>query len=241
MFQQAGLPGTALPTPLKRDLALGAIFGLIVSVGLVFWSTTSTSASRAPRTSNTTATSRCSERSRSVGRGRRVRLPMTIVSASRGSSDGGRAPLRDSVAEGEIRAGDRSDQAPFEEAYRVVRSNLLVSMADFKRPRVIVTSANAGEGKTVTCANLAVSFARAGQRVVLVDLDLRHPDAHRLSGAHNRFGVCDLLLGRRSSKTASSTCSCRASTPSRPRGSTSSAPAPRCAIPPSCWAPTGRR
>jgi len=87
--------------------------------------------------------------------------------------------------------------APFEEAYRVVRSNLLVSLADLKRPRVIVTSANAGEGKTVTCANLAVSFARAGQRVVLVDLDLRHPDAHRMVGAHNRFGVCDLLLGRR--------------------------------------------
>jgi len=78
-----------------------------------------------------------------------------------------------------------------------VRSNLQVSLADFKRPRVIITSPNAGEGKTVTCANLAVSFARAGQRVVLVDLDLRHPDAHRLVGAHNRFGVCDLLLGRR--------------------------------------------
>ncbi|MDQ1392641.1 MAG: protein tyrosine kinase modulator [Acidimicrobiaceae bacterium] len=36
VFQQAGLPGTALPTPLKRDLALGALFGLIVSVGVVF-------------------------------------------------------------------------------------------------------------------------------------------------------------------------------------------------------------
>ncbi len=95
-------------------------------------------------------------------------------------------------------ASDRGEQAPFEEAYRVVRSNLLVGLADFKRPRVIITSANPGEGKTVTCANLAVSFARAGQRVVLVDLDLRHPDAHRLVGAHNRFGVSDLLLGRRS-------------------------------------------
>lgn len=93
---------------------------------------------------------------------------------------------------------EHRDQAPFEEAYRVVRSNLLVSLADLKRPRVIVTSAHPGEGKTVTCANLAISFARAGQRVVLLDLDLRHPDAHRLVGAHNRFGVADLLLGRRS-------------------------------------------
>jgi capsular exopolysaccharide synthesis family protein len=93
---------------------------------------------------------------------------------------------------------DWDELAPFEEAYRVVRANLMVSMADYKRPRVIITSAHAGEGKTVTCTNLALSFARAGQRVVLVDLDLRHPDAHRLVGAHNRFGVSDLLLGKRS-------------------------------------------
>lgn len=93
---------------------------------------------------------------------------------------------------------DWDELAPFEEAYRVVRSNLMVSMADYKRPRVIITSAHAGEGKTVTCTNLALSFARAGQRVVLVDLDLRHPDAHRLVGAHNRVGVSDLLLGKRS-------------------------------------------
>jgi capsular exopolysaccharide synthesis family protein len=65
-----------------------------------------------------------------------------------------------------------------------------------ERPRVIVTSAEAGEGKTITCANLALSFARAGQRVVVVDLDLRHPNTHRVLGTHNEFGVTDVLLGR---------------------------------------------
>jgi receptor protein-tyrosine kinase len=64
------------------------------------------------------------------------------------------------------------------------------------QPRVIVTSADANEGKTITCTNLALSFARAGRRVVLVDLDLRQPNAHRLVGAHNEFGVTDVLLGR---------------------------------------------
>jgi len=91
-----------------------------------------------------------------------------------------------------------SDLASFEEAYRVLRSNLTVSLADFARPRVVVTSANAEEGKSVTCTNMALAFARAGQRVVLLDLDLRTPNAHRLVGAHNDFGVTDLLLGRRS-------------------------------------------
>jgi non-specific protein-tyrosine kinase len=74
----------------------------------------------------------------------------------------------------------------------------MVTLADMEQPRVIVTSADANEGKTITCTNLALSFARAGQRVVLVDLDLRHPTAHRLVGAHNEFGVTDVLLARRS-------------------------------------------
>ncbi|MDP9074480.1 MAG: CpsD/CapB family tyrosine-protein kinase, partial [Actinomycetota bacterium] len=91
-----------------------------------------------------------------------------------------------------------TDLASFEESYRVLRSNLSVSLSEVDRPSVMVTSANAGEGKSVTCINLALSFARAGQRVVIVDLDLRTPNAHRLVGAHNNFGVTDLLLGRRS-------------------------------------------
>lgn len=94
-------------------------------------------------------------------------------------------------------ADAKSDLAAFEESYRVVQSNLMVALADIEQPRVMVTSANANEGKTITCANLALCFARAGRRVILVDLDLRHPNAHRLVGAHNEFGVSDLLLGRR--------------------------------------------
>jgi capsular exopolysaccharide synthesis family protein len=85
----------------------------------------------------------------------------------------------------------------FEESLRIIRSNLSVALLDLERPTVIFTSANPGEGKTVTCANLAMSFAAAGKRVVLVDLDLRHPNSHKLIGAHNEFGVSDVLLGRR--------------------------------------------
>jgi capsular exopolysaccharide synthesis family protein len=59
-----------------------------------------------------------------------------------------------------------------------------------------VTSANANEGKTLTCANLAFAFAAAGRRVVLVDLDFRHPNAHNVVRAHNEFGASEVLLGR---------------------------------------------
>jgi len=72
-----------------------------------------------------------------------------------------------------------------------------VALSDIERPLVIVTSSKADEGKTVICTKLAASFAQAGQRVVLVDLDLRHSTAHRLLRTHNEFGVSDVLLGRR--------------------------------------------
>ncbi len=84
-----------------------------------------------------------------------------------------------------------------DEAFRVLRSNLAVALSDLERPIVIITSASPGEGKTTTCVNLAQAMALAGQRTVLVDVDLRHPDAHRQLGARNEYGVSDVLLERR--------------------------------------------
>ncbi|MBA2326598.1 MAG: CpsD/CapB family tyrosine-protein kinase [Actinobacteria bacterium] len=80
----------------------------------------------------------------------------------------------------------------------MLRSNLLVAISELANPSVIVTSAYAREGKTSMCVNLAESLAAAGPRVVLVDLDLRNPDSHRLLDAHNEVGVTDVLLEHRS-------------------------------------------
>jgi len=83
------------------------------------------------------------------------------------------------------------------EAYRVLRSNLLTALADVPNPAVMVTSAQPGEGKTSASVNLGRALARGRQRVVMLDLDLRHPDLHRWLGGHNEFGVTDVLLDRR--------------------------------------------
>jgi len=85
----------------------------------------------------------------------------------------------------------------FDEAFRVIRTSLTVAMQQLERPTVAITSARAGEGKTLTAANLARSMASSGRHVVLVDLDLRHPDAHRHVGGHNEFGAADVLLDSR--------------------------------------------
>jgi capsular exopolysaccharide synthesis family protein len=86
-------------------------------------------------------------------------------------------------------------KAASDEAFRVLRSNLLVAISDLANPVVLITSANAGEGKTTCCAGLAASLASIGQRIVVVDLDLRSPGLHRHFGAHNEVGVTSFLLG----------------------------------------------
>ncbi len=78
----------------------------------------------------------------------------------------------------------------------MLRSNLLVACSDIESPAVIVTSAVAGEGKTTVCANIAVSLAEAGLRVVAVDADLRHPNLHHHLEVHNEIGLSDVLLER---------------------------------------------
>ena len=61
------------------------------------------------------------------------------------------------------------------EAYRTVRINIEFAGPAHPVSRLVITSATQHEGKTATAANLAVAFARSGQRVVLVDADLRRP------------------------------------------------------------------
>ena len=94
------------------------------------------------------------------------------------------------------RRGNTAPRSGSDEAYRILRSNLLVALQDLEGSTVLVTSAQAGEGKTVTSVNLARTLAMAGTRVVLVDFDLRHPDVHRWIGVPNELGVVDVLLGR---------------------------------------------
>jgi len=83
------------------------------------------------------------------------------------------------------------------EAYRTLRANLAVSGPEGGPPRsVLVTSAQANEGKTMTAVNLAVTAARAGARVVLVDGDLRKPRVATAFGIPGgRHGFVRMLKG----------------------------------------------
>lgn len=72
-----------------------------------------------------------------------------------------------------------SETNPFSaiaEQYRKIRTNIEFSSSDKKIKSLVITSASSSEGKTTTAANLAVVFAQAGNKVLLVDADLRRPN-----------------------------------------------------------------
>jgi succinoglycan biosynthesis transport protein ExoP len=80
------------------------------------------------------------------------------------------------------------------EAYRVLRTNLLFSRKDDRLNSIVVVSAGAGEGKSTTVLNLATVFAQSGQRVLLVDSDLRRPTLHKALKISNNLGLTNYLL-----------------------------------------------
>lgn len=90
----------------------------------------------------------------------------------------------------------RSPVAQREEAFRVLANNVALAMAGLDNSSIAVTSATEAEGKTVVAVNVARAMAQAGRRVVLCDLDLRHPEAHRLLGVEGEEGASDVLCDR---------------------------------------------
>ncbi len=86
-------------------------------------------------------------------------------------------------------------KSPITESYRTLRSNVVFTGVGVKVPAVLVTSAGAGEGKSATVANLAITMAQTGKRVILVDTDLRRPVLHRLFGLDGGPGLTDVILG----------------------------------------------
>jgi non-specific protein-tyrosine kinase len=85
-------------------------------------------------------------------------------------------------------------RSPQAEAYRGIRTNLQFSSIDQPVQTLLITSANPEEGKSVTAVNLAIAFAQAGQRVILVDADLRRPFQHKILSLSNKVGLTTVLL-----------------------------------------------
>jgi polysaccharide biosynthesis transport protein len=155
------------PRPM-RDGLLGLGFGILIGLGLAF------------------AAESLDRRLRTVEEvEEQLRLPLlaSIPRPSR-SSRGGIAMLDD-------------PGSTYAEALRRLATNIVFSNPDRSARTLMFTSALQQEGKSTTIANLGVALAAAGNRVVLVDLDLRRPSLASLFGLHRLSGLTDVVVGRR--------------------------------------------
>ncbi len=84
-------------------------------------------------------------------------------------------------------------RSPISEQYRTIRTNIQFSTVDSEIRTLMITSSGPGEGKSTTTANLATVFAQQGNRVLLVDADMRKPTVHYTFSITNTFGLTSVL------------------------------------------------
>ncbi len=84
-------------------------------------------------------------------------------------------------------------RSPLVEAYRHLRTQILLSRAGQHPRTLLVTSSLPGEGKTTTSINTALTLAQTGARVAVIDADLRRPRLHHPFGVSNAYGLSTIL------------------------------------------------
>jgi len=89
----------------------------------------------------------------------------------------------------------KDPKSPLAEAVRSLRTSLLFATTEGAPKIMHLTSAVPGEGKSTAAASIAITFAQAGSKVLLIDADLRSPSLHRVFGLANTRGLTNYLAG----------------------------------------------
>jgi capsular exopolysaccharide synthesis family protein len=164
--QVAAPPSTSSNPPLSRNLALGAVLGLLAGFGLALLAETrdNTIKSTADVASVTD-------------------LPVLASIPPFVGLDNAAGIATYADPEGR-----------FAEGYHKVRSSLEFASLDTAVRTILITSASAAEGKSTTSSNLALAFASVGKRTVLVDVDFRRARQHTIYGVAQSPGLSDVVL-----------------------------------------------
>jgi non-specific protein-tyrosine kinase len=167
--EQAVLPFSPIRPRTVQNTLLGALVGLMLSIGVVF------------------LIEYLDDRIRSPDQIDKVlKLPVVglIAKMNNGYHGTGKHPL----------LAVREPRSPVVEAFRSLRTNIQFAGVDQPIRTLLVTSAGPSEGKSTVASNLAVVMAQAGLKVVMVDADLRRPTLHKQFNQVNRSGLTDMIL-----------------------------------------------
>lgn len=179
----AEIPQTSVKPRILLNLAVGLVLGLALGIGLGFFQEYLDKTLKTPDDVE-----------------RLLRLPslgvlprFTLGDGKAAGNDGAESlvPLNGHHA---LAPGiQTSPQAA--EAFRSLRTSVLLSASPVPR-LILLTSALPSEGKTTTAVNLAATLAALGNKVVVVDCDMRRPACHRATGVENNPGFVQCLTGR---------------------------------------------
>ncbi len=170
IVDEAEVPRYPIRPNSRRDLMLGFLGGLMVAVGLAFFMDYIDN---------------------------RLKNPDEVKHYLRVGFLG----LVPAVRESDLKAGEQplllTSKVPlnYAEAIRRVRTAVQFSSAEEGCRTVLVTSTQPTEGKTMVAANLAIALSQAGQRVLLIDADMRKPRQHELLKVKQAPGLSNLLVG----------------------------------------------
>ncbi len=111
-------------------------------------------------------------------------------------SDKNQKSISDNMTIEQKRSYIINEKTPFQikEAYKALRTNIIFSLPEENSNKIIITSALAGEGKSTTCVNTAITFAEAKKKVIVVDCDLRRPNVSNLLNVPQKPGLSNVLV-----------------------------------------------
>lgn len=193
IVEPASAPSAPIRPNKKLNLILGLFTGIALGIGLAFFQEYLDS----------------SVRSLEDVRGYLKLFPLGMVpfvQFNMAQKNGGAAKTEGEAAIARMRssrnfwlANDANIPLYVAEAYRIIRTNLAFGSIDSTLKILQVTSAVKGEGKTTTAANLAVSLALAGAKILIIDADLRRPALHRILDLEGvEEGLSDALTHEKS-------------------------------------------